>query len=351
MWKWSQMTRKHKIIVSILIGVIVVGIALGTWLIVRGKSGNNLSVPVTFSNTKTECKLDGTYTTKELANRHPLAIMIENHPEARPQAGLNKASIIYEAIAEGGITRFMAVYGPENADKVGPVRSARVYFIDWAEEYNAFYAHAGGAQNALTKIVEDNVLDLNHNTTAFWRQQDGRALEHTLYTSTIKLYEYAANQGYDVNSSNFTPQKFKDDLIADQRVTSQGAVINFSSESYKIEWKYNKDKNIYMRYMAGASHNDEVTKDQLSAKNVVIQVVSRQAVKSGGKTVYTMGTVGSGEATVLMDGKAVKGTWKKDKAGSTRTMFYDSNGKQISFNRGAMWIEVVNPDAGGYSII
>jgi hypothetical protein len=344
------MSRKQKIIIGVLIGIIVVGIILSVWLIVRAKTSNKTTVPVKFSNTQVECKLDGTNAPKELANRRPLAIMVENHPEARPQVGLDKASIIYEAIAEGGITRFMAVYGPRDADKVGPVRSARVYYVDWSEEYNALYAHAGGAQNALTKIVEDNVPDLNHNTTAFWRQNDGRALEHTLYTTTKKLYEYAVNQKFDINTSDFTPQKFKSDLSADQRTTAQGAVINFSTDTYKVEWKYDKEKNMYLRNMAGSPHNDEATKQQLTTKNVVIQVVSRSPVESAGKTVYEMNTVGSGEATVLMDGKSYKGTWKKDKAGHTRTMFYDDKGKQISFNRGVTWIEVVNPDAGSYSV-
>ncbi|MBM2821184.1 MAG: hypothetical protein HW405_944, partial [Candidatus Berkelbacteria bacterium] len=103
--------------------------------------------------------LEGTQTDKTLAGRHPLAIIIENHPAARPQIGLDKASIIYEAITEGGITRFMAIYGPRDADKIGPVRSLRTFFLDWSHEYQAFLAHVGGNIDALDRVPQEGTLD------------------------------------------------------------------------------------------------------------------------------------------------------------------------------------------------
>lgn len=339
--------RKKKIILGVIIGLVVILIATGVWAYVRYKNkGGSSVIPVKFSDTNVVCQLDGTRVPEEMATRHPLAVMVENHTQARPQAGIDKASVVYETIAEGGITRFMLVYGCYDADKVGPVRSARTYFIDWAEEYNAFYAHAGGAQNALTKIVDDNVLDLNHNSTAFWRQNDGRALEHTLYTTTPKLYQYAQDKGYDVNSSSFTAFKFKDDAAETARPTEEKTYdVNFSSALYNVQWKYNPTTNTYLRYLAGQPHKDEVTDKQLEAKNVVIATYTRRAVESGGKTVYDMTTIGSGEAKILMDGVVITGTWKKEKAGQ-RTLFYDGNGKEIKFNAGQTWIEAINPDSG-----
>jgi len=344
--------RKKKIILIVIIIVAILGIGTGVWAYFHFKKKDTTNkIPVNFSGTKTACLLDGTSVSKDLAKRHPLAVMVENHPAARPQAGLSKASIIYEAIAEGGITRFMLLFSCYDADKVGPVRSARTYFVDWAEEYNAFYAHAGGAQNALTKIVEDNVLDLNHNSTAFWRQNDGRALEHTLYTTTPKLYQYAQDSGYDINSSDFIPWKFKTDIAASQRPTQgKGAIIDFSnSDTYKVKWTYDPKSNMYLRELSGTAQKDENTNKQLEAKNIIIAAYTRSAVESGGKTVYDFNTIGSGEIKVLMDGTVIEGTWKKDKA-KTRTKFYDKNSQEIKFNPGTTWIEIVNPDTGGVTI-
>ncbi len=344
--------KKKKIILGVIIGVVVLGTSIGVWAYFNNRSGGDATkLPVSFTNTSTVCELDGTEVSKEVAARHPLAVMVENHPEARPQAGIDKASVVYEAIAEGGITRFMLVYSCYETDKVGPVRSARTYFVDWAEEYNAFYAHAGGAQNALTKIAEDGVLDLNHNQTAFWRQNDGRALEHTLYTSIPKLYQYAQDQGYDINTSDYTKLKFKTDVAKGSRPTDgKGAIINFSnSDTYKVEWTYDPETNSYLRSQAGAAHNDEITGQQLKAKNIIIATYSRSAVESGGKTVYDFNTIGSGEAKILMDGTVIDGTWKKDKAGQ-RTLYYDASGNEIKFNPGQTWIEIVNPDTSSVTI-
>lgn len=346
--------KKHKIIIGVMIGVVVLAIAGGVWAYIAYKHrGGANKVPVKFSSDQAVSKLDGTKASKDVANRHPLAVMVENHPDARPQAGLDKASVIYEAVAEGGITRFMAIFGPREADEVGPVRSARVYFVDWAEEYNALYAHAGGAQNALTKISEDNVLDLPHNNTAFWRREGtGKALEHTLYASVPKLYEYAKSKGYDTTKSDYRGWKFKTDVATASRPQAgKNATINFSnSTTYQVQWKYDPATNLYKRFLAGSEQKDEKSGQQLTAKNVVIATYTRQAVESGGKTVYTMNSSeGSGEAKVLMDGTVIDGTWKKS-GPKQRTLFYDKSGKEIQFNPGVSWIEIVNPDSGSATV-
>lgn len=345
--------KKHKIIIGVMIGVVALAIAGGVWAYIAYKNKKSGKVPVKFSTDQIVSKLDGTKASRDVANRHPLAIMVENHPEARPQVGLEKASVIYEAVAEGGITRFMAIYGPRDTDEVGPVRSARVYFVDWAEEYNALYAHAGGAQNALTKIAEDNVPDLPHNNTAFWRRQNtGKALEHTLYASVPKLYEYAKSKGYDITKSDYRGLKFKTDVAAASRPTAgKNATINFSnSTTYQVKWTYDPATNLYKRSQAGSEHKDEKTDKQLTTKNIIIATYTRQAVESAGKTVYTMNSgEGSGDAKILMDGTVIEGTWKK--AGpKQRTLYYDKSGKEISFNPGVTWIEVVNPDSGSATI-
>jgi len=290
--------------------------------------------------------LDGLKYNEDISNRHPLAVMIENHPDARPQSGLDKAKIIYEAIAEGGITRFMTIFGPDSASKVGPVRSARTYYLDWALEYDAFYAHVGGNIDALDLIPKIGIKDLDqfrYGTEAYWRvPQAGKATEHTMFADTDKLYSIAKNNKWDM-TANFTPLSFKDDVKTELRPTTQSVTINFSTNTYKVKWQYNNDDNNYERYMAGIAHKDAVSGKILTAKNVIIQEVNRQpAVTRINEQGWTMQTTGTGKAKIIIDGKVIDGTWKK-KDRNSRTTFADNNGDEIKFNAGTTWYEIVPP--------
>jgi len=290
-------------------------------------------------------KLDGTQVTAENANKHPLTVMIENHPDARPQSGLEQASIVYEAAVEGGITRFMAVFGPNETDHVGPVRSARTYFIDWALEYSAFYTHAGGSGNGLAKIKTDKVLDLDYNynpNKAYWREnKPGLASEHTLYADTNKLRDIANNYKKWSKDGDFTAWQFKSDLEKKTRPTSGQVTVNFSSPSYKVVYDYDSATNTYKRTMAGLAHKDANSGHQLAPKNIVIQKVNRIEVDSLGKSVGQITDVGTGDAWIFLDGKAIEGSWSKKEA-KRRTLFYDAEGAEVKFNPGQTFIEIVS---------
>lgn len=290
-------------------------------------------------------KLDGTQVAPENANKHPVAVMIENHPDARPQSGLEQASVVYEAAAEGGITRFMAIFGPNETDHVGPIRSARTYFIDWAEEYNAFYTHAGGSGNGLTKIKTDKVLDLDYNynpNKAYWREnKPGLASEHTLYADTNKLREIANNYKKWSKDGDFIAWQFKSDLAKEKRPTTGQLTINFSSPSYKVVYDYDQSTNTYKRTMAGLAHKDANSGHQLTPKNIVIQKVNRAEVDSLGKSVGQITDVGTGDAWIFLDGKVIEGSWSKKEA-KRRTLFYDAEGAEVKFNPGQTFIEIVS---------
>lgn len=293
-------------------------------------------------------KLDGTKVLPDKADRHPLAIMVENHPDARPQAGLDKASIVYEAITEGGITRFMAIYGPYDATKVGPVRSARTYFIDWLKEFNAFYGHVGGNLDALQKIKTDGVLDLDQfglGTTAYWRVPKlGLASEHTMYTSTDKLYSYAFDKKNWAKTDDFKSLNFTAVLPEKNRTSGQTITIDFSSPSYKVKWAYDKLSNTYLRDLGGIAHKDEVTDKQLSGSNIIIQSVARkEAITAINENGYAMTTIGTGKAMIFSQGKKIEGTWSKSDQ-TSRTIFLDESGQEVSFVPGQFWIEIVPPD-------
>lgn len=304
----------------------------------------SIAVNETKIEEKVASKLDGLSYNKDIANRHPIAIIVENHTESRPHIGLNKASIIYEAEAEGGITRFLAIYGPNDADKVGPVRSARTYFLDWTLEYDAFFAHCGGNMDALDLIPQIGIKDLDqftYGTQAYWREAENKAIEHTMYTDTNKLRDISKNNGWDVSTSDFESLKFKKDIELDKRPDSYIVNIDFSNPSFYVSWIYEKESNQYLRKMGGEEHIDRITKETLKAKNIIIQEVSRRITTTRiNETGWIMDTVGSGSAFVVLDGKKIDATWKKISR-NERTKFYDPEGKEIELNKGVTWYEIV----------
>jgi len=288
--------------------------------------------------------LTGVATDQASAIRHPLAITVENDPNARPQSGLDKADIVYETVYDPAeTTRFLAIYSSKEAEKIGPIRSARTFFVDWAHGYNAYLGHWGGNIDALDKIKAEKILDLDEfaYSSAFWREEStGLALEHTGYTSTEKLRAQAAKNNYPTTNS-FAVYKFKDDAELATRPEAEKITVDFSGANYKVVYNYDKTTNLYKRSIAGKPHLDKITKDQIAPKNLIVMVVARKPVTTRiNEDGYAMTTVGSGAAKFYIDGKETVGTWKKTSA-AEREIFYDAAGQEIVFDRGQSWISVV----------
>lgn len=329
-----------------------------------------------------ECSLNGvkyTRAEKEIwSKRRPLGVMIENHEESRPQSGLAKADIVYEAIAEGGITRFLAIYycgniasAREGEYDLGPVRSARTYFLDMISEYSDFplYAHVGGAgkcddptvdpkAKALCQIGKYGWLgkeswsDLNQFSLGYTicRREPDRlghpvATEHSMYCgSEALLAEAASRQLTNVNvkdvswDKNFKPWSFKDDSVSGETVSPS---LSFwkGYQAYDVKWEYTKETNSYKRVNGGQEYLDFNTKTPLFAKNVIIQLVKEVGpVDEHKHLLYEL--IGTGKALVFQDGQVTEGKWsKKDRV--SRTVFQDNKGKEIKFNRGQIWIEIL----------
>lgn len=337
--------------------------------LVTSLPGPSTSVTEEPNEPRTEaCPLNGSMHTKKAKDnwtaRRPLAIMIENHTESRPQSGLSSADVVYEAVAEGGITRFMGVYLCNLSDvQVGPVRSARTYFLDWLSEYDALYAHVGGANtpgpaDALGQIIKYGVKDLNQFSIGFptfWRdyQRLGRpvATEHTMYSTTQKLWEVGAKRGWVAKDSlgkswdsQFVSWKFKDE----EKPSGQAAVGKIGVEfwqgyaDYGVTWEYDGTCNCYKRKNGGNPHTDLNNNQQLSIKNVVVQFQRESRANDGyeGNVHLIYGTTGSGKALIFQDGKVIEGKWTKTSR-TARSKFVDGKGSEISFNRGAIWIQTV----------
>ncbi len=302
--------------------------------------------------------------------RRPLIIMVENHPEARPQSGLSSADNVYEIVAEGGITRFMSVFYCRDAQYVGPVRSARIYFIKLAQGYgdHPLYAHVGGANtdgpaNALGELSDlgwANYNDMNEFSVPFpnfYRDPDrlpNRATEHTMYTSTTKLWTYAANNRKLTNidtdgvswDKEFSGWKFKDDAKQSERGTT--SKINFGfwstadSSNFQVAWNYDPQSNSYVRSNGGQPHLDKNTGKPLTSKNVIVAFAKETPVNDGYENGQHLlyGIIGSGDALVFQDGNVIKGTWKKIDE-TTMIRFYDQSGKEVSLVRGQDFVEVL----------
>ncbi len=294
------------------------------------------STPVNPPDPLTGLPIDAT-----TAQLRPYIAMIDNHPNAVPQSGLDKAAIVYEALAEGGITRFMAVFDGSSPDasEIGPIRSARVYYIEWAEPYQALYVHAGGSPAALDLLW--HVLLINTDllsTGPSWRSSD-RLAPHNLYTSSTTLKKWMADHG--TQSVDFSAARLlhKDDNPRPGPHTRISFDFGAVSRS-DVVWGYDPTTNSYLRWMWGAPHLDRISGQQLSAKNVVIVFTTRSDITGDDKGRIEVGTSGSGAALFALDGTVVAGRWQKDSPAAP-LRFLDSSGAEMQFNRGNTWIEAL----------
>lgn len=336
-------SKMKKILLAILIALAVgvMGFA-GWWFGLRDTGVNsvtqNNSTETPKSNDQNpkliSAPLSGLEVDAVTAARPVTAIMIENSEEARPQSGLNDADVIFEAIAEGGITRFVALYQSKAPEYVGPVRSARPYYVEWAKTFDASYVHAGGSPDGLQAISSLGVKDISafaYGDDVFFRTSD-RQSPHNLYTTFKGLDKVNKDKGF--NSSKFTPWFRKDDVP--QTPTAKTINISISSDYYNPSYTYDPSTNSYLRSEGGDIHKDEKSGKQLSPKTVLVLVIPRS--QSGIYSVYR--TTGTGKFLAFQDGVATEGTWTKSST-SDQYAFKDALGFDFLFNKGQTWVSVV----------
>ena len=274
----------------------------------------------------------------------PFVVMIDNHPNAYPQTGLNQAPIVFEVLAEYGITRYMAVFVPgisPDLPTIGPVRSARAYFVEYAKGFRAVYAHAGGSPDGLLKaqtaIEILNMDALRSNASAYFWRAKGRVAPHNLYTSSAQLAAFAAAQKGTLPDLRELGFLYKTDAPVAQRPAAQSFNYYFLYPETYVAWRYDPASNNYLYFRQKRPHLDAVTNQQLSFKNVVVLEVPERPIPGDPKRRIEQDVLGEGQARIFMDGKLLTATWRKG-AGFAQLQFYGRDGAEITLNPGPVWI-------------
>ena len=327
-------------------------------------------------DTESVCPLNGKKFTQADQMRweqlRPVAVMIENHPESRPQSGLDAADVVYEAVAEGGITRFMALYLCEPVPQfVGPVRSARTYFLDWVLEYNSLYAHVGGANtpgpaDAISQITQFGIKSINEIPlgaklslqAGYQRIEDrnpGVSMEHTMYLEIAKLREYAQdkfnwgvvtdNARWDSTFVKWQYANSKNEKIISEAKPASYIAYEFWEDTlggFNVRWDYEADSNTYTRAMNDRPHIDKNTNKPITASNVIVLFQEEERANDGylNNLHLLYQTIGKGEGYLMRDGYAAPIVWEKS-GRNARTKFKDAQGQELSLSPGKIWISVV----------
>ncbi|MFA6000810.1 MAG: DUF3048 domain-containing protein [Thermoleophilia bacterium] len=291
------------------------------------------------------CPLDGTPLRDRASTmRRPIVVQIDNAPAARNQSGLSQADIVYEAMAEGEVTRFSAIFDCRDADVVGPVRSARLINIQLVPEYQALLSNSGSSAGVTAELEgRPDIPNINHNSysDAYWRAAD-RVGPHDLMTSTSNLRAAAVGAGF-ADTSDLVPLTFKDDTPAPAITTISIPYSGIVQTGYT----YDAGTNSWLRSIGGEAHIDTLTGRQIAAKNVIIQYVSinESSIEEdvGGNRGLEFGLTGSGKALIFRDGQVITATWTRA-ALNQMTLYTDAAGLPVPLNRGLTFIQLVQPD-------
>ncbi len=320
--------------------VVALGIiASGGYFLYRSKNAAGTNSAVSNSNQAAEVsrRLDGVLVPAAKANFLPLAVIIENHSSVRPQSGLSQAGVVYEALAEGGITRFLAVFATNGELRIGPVRSARPYFVQLARAYNGMFVHAGYSPQAKEQIQKTGIIDFDQFAKPYnFDRISGRPSEHALFTS-LRLLELGRKDLKLEDKGTFTPWAFKADSPA-QPPTATKITVDFSTASYRVGYTYDAATNCYQRAQGGIVAKDKENGQSIAPKNVVILFTTSTLFDALRRNITV---IGEGKALVFQDGNVIVGKWQKQDAAS-QLSFQNANGEQVALNYGQTWVEVVD---------
>lgn len=369
-------TTGQKVVLAIII-IVVIGLAAAVgyfyFIANRPESNNGSSGKLDFTD-PIYSKLTGLEISDASLNSAPTyCIQIPNGDDgARPQAGLGQAAVVFEAIAERGITRFAAVFQNPTTSAIGPIRSLRTYYLNWDTPFNCTVVHAGGSDDALANIRTGGQRDLDESTTYMWRELRSSRAWNNLFTSAEKLNSFNTANGYTTSNLQAFPRLTPDataeaiasntTCVEDECITENVAEISIAfgaSPTYNTIYTYDSINNKYWRsYANGKPHmsyecpsgltEPNTTTDcgdpiQLAPSVVIAMVVSEHTANDGYHE--DIATTGTGSATIFQNGQAIEGTWTKTSQ-SSQIIFRDNNGSTINLTPGQVWIAAV-PQYGG----
>ena len=276
----------------------------------------------------------------------PYAVMINNINVARPlQSGLQDAYLMYEIIVEGGITRYMALFMDQNTTRIGSIRSARHYFLDYDLENDAIYAHAGGAQDAIERIRKEKINDVDVDGKYGFRDKTlDRAWEHKLFTSTKQLKEGAEAKGYSLttNIGNLLNYSAEDIDTSKFEGSSVAKNVSVKYSSYRTSnYVYDETTKTYLRSMNDTKNTDLVTGKQYTVKNIIVYSVKYSNYTHHGYSAYVKtDNVGTGEGYYISNGYSIPITWTKPSKNEKTVYKIKSTGEELVVNDGNTYIQI-----------
>lgn len=342
--KLGNMSKKKKLILALIVIIILGSSGAGAYALLNKQEPAPVVQPKPVVSEKkieeppkptTEAsKISGLQVSPEINKRPVVSIQIENSPDARPQSGLHQASVVFEAIAEGGITRFNASFLDNQPEYIGPIRSVRPYYAQMVAPFDPIFVHAGGSGDGLAKLAELGLKDLDHgpNASAFQRTSD-RYAPHNLYSSMSALDSVSKSRGYTTSETKSLTRK---EEKPSPSPTARTINMSISSPLYNTSYAYDKDNNSYKRSLAGAPHLDEKSGTQIAPKVLVAMVTPFS--QNGIYSVY--GVIGTGKAFIFQDGNVSEVTWTKA-ADKEQVKFTDAAGKEVGLNPGQTWFTLL----------
>ena len=333
--------KKHRVLVLVVLVTIMIAIGGGISYLFQQLEYD--TAPPVSSYKKIDQKyyseLTGVEVQKEDLERPVTAVMIENSPDARPQSGLKDAGVVFESVAEGGITRFLVIYQEGRPELIGPVRSVRPQFASWVAAFDAGLAHVGGSDIPLKKLRSGQIKDLDQffNAKTYTRVSN-RAAPHNVYTSDEKLQALNQSKGY--NSSNFTAWKRKAKETPSTSPNAKTIAIPISTGLFAVNYSWDQATNTYLRSEGGKPHLDR-EKGQLAPKVVIAMQVPHDVITDSNHYSYP-NVIGSGKAWVFQDGTVSEITWSKA-SDKDQIVFKDTTGNPVQLEAGQTWITAIKP--------
>ena len=334
-----------KVLIAILVILIIIAGAILAYKIMQDK--DNQEVVAEENNVLTAVVEE-----KEVqifkGNDRPIAVMIDNHDDAWPQAGLQRAYMVYEIIVEGGETRLMALFkGADDVEKIGPVRSARHYFVDYAMENDAIYTHFGESPQAASDIKKYSIAEIDgisEDGTTFWRVKD-KAAPHNAVTSMENLIQSAKNKNYRMTSSEESVLNYVTDEVNLEDGQGAVSVTIPHSQLQTVSYEYDEENKVYERFARKEAQVDWDTDEPITVKNIIITFCDNYTLSDAeNKGRQGLKNIGTFDGYYITNGKAIKIKCIKN-ARDEKTVYQDLNGNEIDVNDGNTFVHICPTDA------